>query len=766
MSRAAPESTESTESTEVTEDAIENIRNNARELIDIDVESEIRTQRKKFADFSESFLKKKLMDTIKHDIVKLNENPDIMSCIYGGRAWENFADKNSSLIDDYNKVAFLPGNVDIMILVNSTNTNNTNNKPLFDECRQIIKMYMEQIVDLFERLPITNQIKQLYQLKVIDTVGEVFKERTFSKHAYSYGIELHPRNILNKNRALLTTRTKDWFGDNEMAIFYCELGWQSFDVANMKSIFFDTESMIYPSPYGLFIINSTMGQLVRKDKGINIDKMRRETLKQCLCKDELEPSQKTHIQDVLYDLIQTFNIVFEPKDYTKNAMITYLFENYDASLIADTGIVKFTELEKILMNHSLNNTPLRKLLQLMIIMLRNAGYNIAVSGGDALQRYIDIPLSDIDTKMMEPHMRGKIAVFMGLCVINQIINTNMDMFEYNASYNFYFGSRMFNIQFNTARQTYFSLVRALFKFYVPLISLTLRYNYIISYDDTAIVKNVYTITPFDCAFVKKKFNFHGGLLGDDNTLETSVMTYDSLYEDLVHTHETFSTKMGRNFANKVLKDYERIEQLNALKTHEITRNVGQMSLNDLLYDNITLQFMQILYIILTDNDFLIKLEPHISILPEAYSEYTIAEQSGTNIEYKLPINTLRFTLMETNPKIIDMCIESLKTSFYQTTTKHIHNEIVIIRRPRSRTKIHKRTRKNNIIIKRTRSLENILTHIRNDIEKTVNKNVIVLRTPILTRKTHKNIPSVNLLPVNKLKTLTKYLNNTRKKTPN
>lgn len=759
MSRAAAESTESTE---VSEDAVENIRNNARELIDIDVESEIRTQRKKFADFSESFFKKKLMDSIKQDIIKLNENPDIMSCIYGGRAWENFAKENLSLIDDYNRVAFLPGNIDIMILVDSTDINN---KPLFDECRQIIKTYIKQIVDLFERLPITNQIKQLYELKVIDIVGEVFKERTFSKHAYAYGIELHPRNVLIKDRTILTTRTKDWFGDNEMALFYCELGWQPFDVANMKSLFFNSKSMIYPSAYGLFIINSTMGQLMRKDKGINIDKMRRETLKQSLYKDELEPSQKTHIQDVLYDLIQTFDIVFRPKDYTKNAMITYLFENYDASLIVDTGIVKFTELEKILMNHSLNNTPLRKLLQIMIIMLRNSGYNIAVSGGDALQRYIDIPLSDIDTKMMEPYMHGKIAVFMGLCIINQIINTNMDMFKYDANYNLYFGSRMFNIQFNTARQTYFSLVRALFKFYVPLISLTLRYNYIISYEDTTIVKNIYTITPFDCAFVKKKFNFHGGLLSDDDTLETPVMTYDSLYEDLVHTHETFSTKLGRNFANKVLKDYDRIEQLNALETHDITKNVGQMSLNDLLYDNYTLQFMQMLYIILNDNDFLIKLEPHISILPEAYSEYTIAEQSGTNIEYKLPINTLTFTLMEKNPKIIDMCIESLKTVFFQTTSKHIHNETVRIKRPKIQTKLRKSTRKNNIVIKRTRSLENILTHIRNDIEKTVNKNIIVLKTPISTRTTRKNIPAVNLLSANKLKTLKKYLNITRKKRP-
>lgn len=749
----------------VVTEAVENIRNNARELIDIDVEKEIRALRKRFADFSESFFSQKLMDTIKKDIIQLNKNPAIMSCLYGGRAWADFAKKNPALIDDYNGVAFLPGNLDILILIDSTNKQN---KRYFDECRQTIKMYMEQIVNLFEGLPNTNQIKQLYQLKVIDSIGEVFTERTFSKNAYSYGIELHPRNILNKNRSLLTTRTKDWFGVNEMALFYCELGWQEFDVSNMKSIFFETvsneESMIFPSAYGLFIINSTMGQLVRKDKGINIDKMRRETLKQCLCKDDLEPNEKTRIQDVLYDLIQTFIIVFQPKDYTQNAMMTYLFENYDASLIVDTGIVKFSELEKILMNHSLNNTPLRKLLQIMIIMLRNTGYNIAVSGGDALQRYIDINLSDIDTKMMEPYKFGKIAVFMGLCVINQMINTNMNMFIFNSSYNIRFGSREFNIKFDTTRQTYFSLVRALFKFYVPLISLTLRYNYVIMYGDIKLVKNVYVITPFDCAFVKKNYNFHGGLLDDGDTLETPVMTYDSLYEDLVHTHETFSTKLGRNFANKVSKDYERIAKLNVLRTHDITINIGQMSLNDLLSNDFTLQFMQMLYIILNNNDFLVKLEPHIPVLSEAYSEYTIAEKTGRNIEYKLKIDGLIFNYMKLDQPTIDLCIKNLKTDFFKTTMKNVKNEIVWISlKPNRKSKDKQKTmRKNKIVIKKTRSLENILTHIRDGITKKVNKNVTMLKLPILTRNRGKNVSTMELLSGSKLKTMKKYLNITQK----
>ena len=42
----------------------------------------------------------------------------------------------------------------------------------------------------------------------------------------------------------------------------------------------------------------------------------------------------------------------------------------------------------------------------------------------------------------------------------------------------------------------------------------------------------------------------------------------------------------------------------------------------------------ILYVLLTDDDFLIKLEPYVPILPDAYSEFTIAEHMLTNIEYK------------------------------------------------------------------------------------------------------------------------------------
>lgn len=732
-----------------------------RDLLDIDVETKIRRYRQNFADFTKEFFIDDFLRNISEYVEKLNENANIMSCIYGGRAWHNFSLTNSEVVNDYNEIAFIPGNLDIMIVIDSSNETNWR---LFNECRENIKFYMSQIVNLYEAIPNNNQIKQLYELNVNDTIGENFKQRTFLQNSYGYLIELQPRNLLKKNRKTLNTRTIDWFGNTKLSLFYCELGWQPADIKILKSIFFTEPKnpKIFPSAYGLFIINSAMGKIVRKDKGINIDKMRRNALKQSIYNDNLAKNEKMQIQDLLFNLIQTFFTVFEPKNYIQSTMLTYLFENYDALINVNSELVNYNDLEKILMNHSLNNTPLRKLLQIMIVMLRNSGYNIAVSGGDALQRYINIPLSDIDTKMTEPHKKGKMAVFMALCVLNQIINTNLYIFGLKTTYSIHFGSYNFSLNFNTENQTYFSLVRALFKFYVPLISLTLRYNYNITYKNVKIIKSTYAITPFDCAFVKKRINIQGGMYNDGDTIETPVMTYNSLYEDLIHTHETFSTKLGRNFADKVEKDYQRIEQLNALETKEITRPVGQMSLDEIRNNQIFVDFMNILYVLLTDDEFLIKLEQYVPVLSDAYSEFTIAEHFFTNIEYKLKIQDLTFNNLPFTMNLYNSAITLLTLPFYVTTIKNIDEDFVKITNQPSKNN-NKTNKRSNIIVKRTNQLETVLKGIQKNIKKTVKKNTTILHTPVQTRSIRRNLSTSVLLNSNKLKTLKKYLKITKKK---
>jgi hypothetical protein len=454
-------------------------------------------------------------------------NTETMVCAkYGGRSWAyHMAD-----IEDLTPIqrsSVLNGNFDIFILTEQELT-----EAKIDDIYAKIDVISKLIEISIERIKRDPELNKLYNLEDYDIIHSHYKTydcRTISC-GYGFMTSLYKKKGTNPSTFMGPS-------DNNKLLFYVEIGLLPIkSIPGFKEYFIDTVNPTFISLLGLFTIYNFM-EKPRTDKNILLDQTRH----QLFIKEKLASLITAQTQANIFGLIIKIFIVIFPEIFIKDGFIKdgipstfyktkqskiifLLFEKFNVQVAhltePGTPIIYSEWLKQF--NNQLLDSPgggsgnlklpsLRQIINWLFIYLDHyfGDCRIEESGGDAIRHYLYDSIqytSDIDAKFFytgnfPEDKQNKIILI--LTFINKFLKDN-NYFKFKLENTILvpgFGNWLLTI--DSTKQEYCTSIRLLRNFIVPLISLDIRLNVYLKFNEY-IYKSIYYFSPLDIAFKKSK----------------------------------------------------------------------------------------------------------------------------------------------------------------------------------------------------------------------------------------------------------------------
>jgi hypothetical protein len=490
-----------------------------------------------------------------------------VSWVGGGRAWTNAKDilinTGDITIDGkesiLEQVSFVRGNWDIFQLTDMTQQEQEHNA-----CKilELVTRFIKEVPGL--TLGVVRGIKQKKNICTIDkqTICTIFSCRSISVFLGEYTIDKNPlmyieiANVHRKNSS----------------------DYVPFDFFNMKLnllVFNNSDNITYLNLLGCFLFSRFL-DTDRKEKGVNVDRYRRDFIKTIGKYDEL-----------LHQSLQVyFELFSQTTQYNKYITPSMKLEIYERMNVVNSVI---DSVEITIMNYI--RPYANAIISDINKFIRENNYNgyIFISGGDAVRRYVeDVETKDIDTKLyihdsseqrkqyrlqFQRELLGLLAKYT--IYLNQIkrqIFSNMRYYP-NAGtdevYTDWIDVNNSNLQFTTRLIKEDGSGR-------PII-ISVDYKYKLTVGDTFMLK---TLPIIDIAlYFKKSLPEVLPYIDTGNGVYSSSI--DFLIKDIQHVYNTRELAESRKWSGKVGKDSSRYDKLLVARRFNIQPNITLSTITQL-----------------------------------------------------------------------------------------------------------------------------------------------------------------------------------------
>ena len=480
------------------------------------------------------------INEIKKKIIEYNARELGFMVIYGGTSWnENFSqdklDKLDATINTESKVdealrnvSFLKKNYDV--LVATSDKDKIQLATFFTNYLNILKVKINIVLDRYNitcKCKLETDIgtsgigtilndKKCYKYRLLLDQFTHNESRDFDKIDQSIYALLNTDEqtyISNYNkpssrRNKKTVKVRINSGCNNELAFYIELGHDStIDTKKFKDLLIHKE---YLNETGCFIIQSFLNT-DRRDKGINIDEIRR-----FYCIRSIITRRVSNKEREYYDkIIAPFKLIFgmNNNDIIEKIYL-YAFKMFNVKMsqeVTDAGVktIKEYDYNKFLddfnnfllesKQHSIlsDDISIREYSNLLFMkineyLITNNYGLLAKAGGECMRYYIrdekqEIKTKDFDCKLFITKKTDAVSIelikkkILLLIVFTSVFFNKLEKFKnVNNNFTIYFAGNKYTINLNPARQSNLFSSRVLYDFNVPLFSLDLRILYTIN----------------------------------------------------------------------------------------------------------------------------------------------------------------------------------------------------------------------------------------------------------------------------------------------
>lgn len=364
-------------------------------------------KRNKFSVFSEKYLKNdinKILNYI-YEFIEKNYKDQIVFWVGGSRSWSIY-NKNPEHLSNIQNASIVPGNFDIFIL--------TNNKQAHKE---VICLFIEILNKYKIRFNSNQTLNEHYKLR--SQYGNILLKD--NECTVDYPLEkgtcvLFPcQSLMMSIKSINKEKTEEFpFIDKYKLIVYLESYYvENININLFKQDFITTiHNINYLSIDGLLLFTEFI-KTPRKDKGLNVDSIRKKLLTNNFDKNTLYEKYKNV-------LVNYINIFKDSKEYS-NYIVGDLVQNMLSSINKDIKNDVTTYFINIIRPYT--NTFVKHMNSIIDKNFSTNAFLVMV-GGDAMRRYdYDITTtSDFDVKIYVNWMLNKEG---GVVTRSKVKNNNV-----------------------------------------------------------------------------------------------------------------------------------------------------------------------------------------------------------------------------------------------------------------------------------------------------------------------------------------------------